>query len=346
MTLNDLKHLPVKSTMYILNTHPQGPNLTVLLYNKLFLRYKIVENWKCTEWPQNNLSHLTVNSNLYTLNTNPWGPNFTPFRSMTSRIWDTSLLKIRNASNDLKHLTVKRALYTLNTHPWGPNFTVSLYDQAFLRYKLAEEQKCTEWLQNDLNHLTVKRTMYTLNTHPKFHSVSLYDQPFLKYKLAENQKCIQWPHNDLNHLTDKSTLYTLNTHPWGPKCTPFRSTFACFSDNWGFLLSHRIQWWISKFIKNLKLKKKKISKIQNSTFVRATRKNIQERLLKIQKWCDGRVAFWSFGSHRVYVNDHENKVMKNQKPKISKIQNSTFVRITKKIIQKSLKRFKRDLREE
>ena len=41
------------------------------------------------------------------------------------------------------------------------------------------------------------------------------------------------------------------------------------------------------------------------------------------------------------------KIVKNQKLKISKIQNSSFVRTTQtKIQKKSLKRFKSDLREE
>ena len=51
-----------------------------------------------------------------------------------------------------------------------------------------------------------------------------------------------------------------------------------------------------KFVKNQKLK---ISKIPNSSFVRTIEKKIQEKFGNIQKWFEGGVAFWSFGSYRV-----------------------------------------------
>ncbi len=34
-------------------------------YDQPFLRYKAVENQKCTEWPQNDMKHLTLKSTLY-----------------------------------------------------------------------------------------------------------------------------------------------------------------------------------------------------------------------------------------------------------------------------------------
>ncbi len=34
-------------------------------------------------------------------------------------------------------------------------------------------------------------------------------------------------------------------------------------------------------------------------FVRNTEKEIQKKFERIQKWFEGGVAFWSFGSHRV-----------------------------------------------
>ena len=46
---------------------------------------KIVENRKCTEWPQNDHKTLTVKSTLNTLSTHRQGPNFGPFRSTVSR---------------------------------------------------------------------------------------------------------------------------------------------------------------------------------------------------------------------------------------------------------------------
>ncbi len=53
----------------------------------------------------------------------------------------------------------------------------------------------------------------------------------------------------------------------------FHSMVARFPDNLVFFwFPHRIQWGISKFAKNQKLK---ISKIQNGTFVRPIEKKIQ-----------------------------------------------------------------------
>ena len=68
-------------------------------------RYKVVRNWKCTEWPLTDLGHFTVKSTLYTLNTYPWGPNFGPFGSTISRFRETTCkrsAKIGNAQDDSK----------------------------------------------------------------------------------------------------------------------------------------------------------------------------------------------------------------------------------------------------
>ena len=88
------KYLPLRSTFS-----------SVLLYNQRFSRYKVAENWKCTEWPQTELEHLTIKSTLYTINTHLWSPNFGPFRSMISHFRDTICTmsaKIGNAPNDPK----------------------------------------------------------------------------------------------------------------------------------------------------------------------------------------------------------------------------------------------------
>ena len=37
---------------------------------------------------------------------------------------------------------------------------------GFQRYKVAENQKCTEWPRTELEQLTVKSILYTLNTYP------------------------------------------------------------------------------------------------------------------------------------------------------------------------------------
>ncbi len=42
-----------------------------------------------------------------------------------------------------------------------------------------------------------------------------------------------------------------------------------------------------------------MSKMQNSTFVMPTEKKNQNKFEPIQKWYEGDVALWSFGSHRV-----------------------------------------------
>ena len=72
-----------------------------------FSRLRVVDNRKCTKWPQNDLEHLTVKNTLYTLNTCPQGSNFCSFHSTTScyKVQDIGFLKIGkiwNAQNDLR----------------------------------------------------------------------------------------------------------------------------------------------------------------------------------------------------------------------------------------------------
>ncbi len=54
----ELEHLTVRSTLYTLNTYPRGPNFHPFTLRPAVSTYKIVQNWKCTEWPQTNLEHL------------------------------------------------------------------------------------------------------------------------------------------------------------------------------------------------------------------------------------------------------------------------------------------------
>ena len=98
---NHLKHLTVESTLYILNTHPWGPNFTPFCSTNSwgFFRYNVVKNHQMTlEWPQ------APNCQKYPVYTEylPWGANFTLFRSTASHFRDTSVLKIGNAPNDLE----------------------------------------------------------------------------------------------------------------------------------------------------------------------------------------------------------------------------------------------------
>ena len=74
--------------------------------------------------------------------------------------------------------------------------------------------------------------------------------------------------------------------------------------------------------------------------MRTTEKKIQEKVEKIQKRYEGGVAFWSFGM-RSHVNKNEKKIVTNQKLKISKIQNITFVRTTEKKNQKKFERIQK-----
>ena len=87
----DLEHLTLKSTLYTVSTHPLRPILwSTSLYDQLFLRCKVAENWKspkCTEWPQNDVEHLTVETHSkYPANlcTYPRSPNGSLFHSTTS----------------------------------------------------------------------------------------------------------------------------------------------------------------------------------------------------------------------------------------------------------------------
>ena len=82
------KLLKCQRTLYIRDTYRRGLNCTVSLYDQPFSRYKVVENRKCPEWPQNDLKQLTFKSTLHTPNTNPRGPSFTPFRSTIARFPD------------------------------------------------------------------------------------------------------------------------------------------------------------------------------------------------------------------------------------------------------------------
>ena len=84
--------------VYTEYSSPRPKFHSVSLYDRPFLRYNIIENRKCTQWPQNDLMNLTVKSTLYTLNAHPeaqislrfalhvqpavfeiQGPNFTRF---------------------------------------------------------------------------------------------------------------------------------------------------------------------------------------------------------------------------------------------------------------------------
>ena len=102
---------------------PRSKFWPLSLHDKLFLRYKVVENWKngkCTKLPQNELERLTIKSNLYTLVT----PKAQILVCFTKHHPFSRYKVIENQKNhkctewpqnDFEHLTVKITMY-LNWH--------------------------------------------------------------------------------------------------------------------------------------------------------------------------------------------------------------------------------------
>ncbi len=281
------------------------------------------------------------------------------FRSKTSRFRDQMLSKIGNALNDLKHFTAKSTLACIHwilTPEAQILLSFSLWPAIFKIqgcWKSEMHEMTPEWPLA----LNGQKYLYTLNTHPEAQiSLSFALQPEgFKIQGFENRKCTKWPQNDLKHLSVKSTLCTLNTHPeaqisprfalwpagfeiqgfqksemhrmtpeWSkalncPKYTVYnedsppkaqislrfalRSLIFHIIEVFGFPIWYNGE--IPKIVKNCKLK---ISKLQNSTFVRTIEKKIQKKFDKIQKLLEGGVAFWSFSYHiESHVNENENK---------------------------------------
>ena len=138
--------------------------------------------------------------------------------------------------------------------------------------------------------------MYTLNTHPRPNFAPCRSTTRrFRYRLVENRKCAEWPQNDLKHLSVKSTLCTLNTDPRSPNFTAFRSTTTVFE----------IQG----------CRKAQIS-------LSFTLRTLVFQIIKV------------FGFPIEYNGEFQ-KFVKNQKLKISKIQNGTFVKNIQKNIQNS-----------
>ncbi len=88
--------------------------------------------------------------------------------------------------------------------------SISLYDQTFFRYNIAEHRKCTEWPQNCLTCQTYSINTKHLTMRNKLWSISLaYDQAFSRYKVVEkkaemHQMTHGWPW----------TLSQSNQHRW------------------------------------------------------------------------------------------------------------------------------------
>ncbi len=91
---------------------------------KLKSRYKVINGWKSTEWPQTDLEHLTVISTLQALKTFLWHWNFCPFCSTATGFRDIRLPKNRKWNDPMWTWTLNSQQYsiTLSTYPWGRNF--------------------------------------------------------------------------------------------------------------------------------------------------------------------------------------------------------------------------------
>ena len=162
---------------------------------------------------------------------------------------------------------------------------------------------------------------------PKFHSVSLYDQPFSRYRFFENRKCTEWPQNDLKHLSVKNTLCTLNTHTRGPNFIPFCSTTSCFRDIRLSIIGNAPNdprmTLITEVFKSTLCTLNGHSWGQIS--LRFALRSLVFQIIEV------------FGFSIGY-NGEFKKIVKNRNLKISKIENSTFVRTAEKKIQKKCER--------
>ncbi len=104
MTLNTFNSQ--RHPVYIKYLPPMCKLLSVSLYDELLSRYKVIENQKCTKWPQTDCEHWTVKNTQYILRIYPWGLKIHPYCSTTSRFRDSRLWKngkIGNAPKMTSH---------------------------------------------------------------------------------------------------------------------------------------------------------------------------------------------------------------------------------------------------
>lgn len=111
MTLNDFEHY--KSQMYSIYLLPLSQSFKfhpILLYVQPFSVYKVVNNWKCTEWTQNDFEQITVKTTSYVVSTYSWGPNFGSFRSTRYEVAENrnkNQICTEWPQDDIEHFTVK-----------------------------------------------------------------------------------------------------------------------------------------------------------------------------------------------------------------------------------------------
>ncbi len=62
------EHVTAKCTLYATNTYLRGSILLVCFsLRQAFFKVQVVENRKCTEWPQNDIKYWTVKSTFYSI---------------------------------------------------------------------------------------------------------------------------------------------------------------------------------------------------------------------------------------------------------------------------------------
>ena len=143
MTPEWLNHLSVKSTLYTLNTHSQGPNFTPFRSTTSVFEIQVFRKSEMhlmtPEW-----RYSLVKSTLCTLHNHPWGPNFNPFRSTTSHFRAAGLSKIgmqrMTPEWPYSRKCQKYPVYTEYSPPRPKFQSVSLYDQIFSRSRLVENR--------------------------------------------------------------------------------------------------------------------------------------------------------------------------------------------------------------
>ncbi len=126
-------------------------SVTELQISPRFMTYMLVENQKCTKWPQNDLKRFCQN-NLYAHQVLTYEAQIVvrfALRAVVSRCQlDCQKLEITKLNSDWPWTRVKSTLYTHYDYSRRPKcWSISLYDQLFSGYKVVENrknQKCTE----------------------------------------------------------------------------------------------------------------------------------------------------------------------------------------------------------
>ena len=156
------------------------------------------------------------------------------FHSITSRFWDTRLLKIGKAPNDprmtlIKHLNIESTLYTLNPHPRETNFTPFRSTTSLFRGKGLSKIRYA--LNDPRMTLSTLNALYKLNTHPWGPNFIPFPSTTSRIRDTRLSKIGNVPNNPRKTLTTLVSKvpcihWLLNLDP---NFTPFRPTNQPFS---------------------------------------------------------------------------------------------------------------------